>query len=335
MNDFSKIVPGMGPAGVSVIAEKIDSFNELFDLDKTKLMGMTTSKGRRVFREATAEAFLELLEFFEPSEDLTSNWVRLSTLKFVDQNIKGVEAKKGIDDLNIDPFIVREFNLGPEEIVRFFLYQTVSRGVVTSMGDQFEKLAKISHLDTTEQPGFDGELVREGKKFFIQVKSGPDVLNKDMLERLGQHMEKAKGENPGSEALLGLCYGTPDQISDKIRRYLPGEGLENVMIGEEFWDFLAGEEGYYKRLLHAIYQASVSYPQFKKKLHEVTGKVNRGVSKNQQELGGTGGEPGADTADSSIVEVIEKKIEDLLEDWQKKYGSLDSDTVDRMIEDHM
>lgn len=335
LKDFSEIVPGLGPVGVSVLFDNIDSFNDLFKLNKNELEKLKSSKGRRIFNEKTIGGFLRLIKFLEPSEGLTSNWIRLSTLRFIDQNIKAVEGKREIKDLKIDPFIVREFNLSPDEIVRFFLYQTVTKSVVTSMGTQFEKLAKISYLKITQQPGFDGELVKNSKKYFFQVKSGPDVLNKDMLERLGQHMDKAKKEEPGCEALLGLCYGRTDQISGKIKRYLPGEGLENVKIGEEFWDFITGEKGYYKKMLNAIYQASMLYPHFRKALDEIPEQTLRDTSKEQQKLTEVTNVDKNKATEGSIVEIIEGKIEDLIKDWRNKYGSLEDKTVNQMIEDHM
>jgi len=315
------LIKGLGEKSAKAVVEDAGSLTGLLELKRRDLKLLETEGGQTVFNSEQIDAFLELRKLFGADKSSEENCIKLLILKFIDRNISSVSSKDTIRKLNINPFIIRGFDLkDPHRIIEFYLYQSVTRGIVTSMGDQFEKLAKVVSLNNTDQAGFDGELVKDGSRYFVQVKSGPDVLNKDMLERLGVHMNNAKEEHPKCETLLGLAYGTRQQISDKIANYLPG-GLQSVKIGEEFWEFISGKKDYYQSILSTISEATGDYQQFVEVLYEMG---DRAASDYQKE---------ETPNDSSLVGAINEQADVLKGKWIKQYGSLEKDTTKKMLKD--
>jgi len=86
-----------------------------------------------------------------------------------------------LEDININPFLTRMLHLRTsEELLRFNVYQTVSRSIVTSMGTSLECMV----ADCGGRRGRRGEwhdVVKEDWEdtYWIQVKSGPNNIDKD------------------------------------------------------------------------------------------------------------------------------------------------------------
>lgn len=161
-------------------------------------------------------------------------------VNFLRRRLKRVE-RLDLEDLNINPFLYRLLSreLGLRDarsIVKWRMDQFFERGTVTSFGNVLEAIARV-FSEGTGVEGADVMKTKEGTRYYIQVKSGPNTVPKDMATRLSNLLQSAQRRNRGSVALFGMCYGNEDQVSSIVQRYVQVDHL----IGREFWEFISGE----------------------------------------------------------------------------------------------
>ena len=108
-----------------------------------------------------------------------------------------------------------------------------------------KKVAKLVGGKRTGVEGGDILVEKEGKRYYVQMKAGPNTPNKDLVSMINQLLRSATRRNAGSIALLGMTYGTREQVSGIIKGY----SHIDWKIGREFWEFI-GEKG----LAHEIYE---------------------------------------------------------------------------------
>lgn len=154
--------------------------------------------------------------------------------------------KLSINNLNFNPFLLRVLNLdSPKKIAEFMINERLERSVVTSFGSRIQKVAKLVGGKGTGVEGGDILVEKEGKRYYVQMKAGPNTPNKDLVSMINQLLRSATRRNAGSIALLGMTYGTREQVSGIIKGY----SHIDWKIGREFWEFI-GEKG----LAHEIYE---------------------------------------------------------------------------------
>lgn len=164
--------------------------------------------------------------------------------KFLRQRARTIRHLK-VQDLHVNPFLIRilagELGLSDaRSIVRWLVNQGVERGTVTSFGLVLQEVAKL-FSEGTGVEGADIQKTKHGRRHYIQVKSGPNTIPKDMGERISQLLRSAQRRNRGSEALLGMCYGNREQVSGIVRKYVEQEGGINWLAGREFWEFISDD----------------------------------------------------------------------------------------------
>lgn len=115
--------------------------------------------------------------------------------------------------------------------------ERLERSVVTSFGTRIQKIAKLIGGKGTGVEGGDIFIERKGKRYYIQMKAGPNTPNKDLVNMINQLLRSATRRNAGSVALLGMTYGNREKVSDIIKRY----SHVDWKIGEEFWNFIGGK----------------------------------------------------------------------------------------------
>lgn len=149
-----------------------------------------------------------------------------------------------IEDLNINPFLIRilakEMGLkDAASIVKWLISQRLERGMVTSFGLALQEVAKV-FSEGTGVEGADILKTKEGRRYYIQVKSGPNTIPKDLGVRISQLLRSAQRHNRGSVALFGMCYGSREQVSSIVQKYVEREGGVEWLSGREFWEFISG-----------------------------------------------------------------------------------------------
>lgn len=207
--------------------------------------------------------------------------------------------KLSITDLNINPFLIRLLaaQMGFQDtraIVTWLVQQRLERGTVTAFGQAIQKVAQV-FSEGTGVEGADLMKTKEGRHHYIQVKSGPNTIPKDMAARISQLLRSAQRRNRGSVALLGMTYGNEEQVSSIIRKYMEVEWL----IGRRFWTFISDD------------------PDCMAEIYAIAGEVGDTF---ETEEGYT------------LAEVIEKKLTELTREFEEQYGATLEDVWKHLLE---
>lgn len=204
--------------------------------------------------------------------------------------------KLTISDLNINPFLVRLLSedmglANPRAIVEWMVRERFERGAVTSFGNALENAAKTF----SEGTGVEGADIAKTKhighrtqRYYLQVKSGPNTVPKDLAKPTSDLLEAVQKLNRGSVALFGMCYGNKDQVSSIVQRYVKVDRL----IGREFWEFISDDptciDEIYKIAAEA--SAAVQDKRGEKLAHLLERKIDE-LTVEFQGLYGSGGDP--------------------------------------------
>ncbi len=122
-------------------------------------------------------------------------------------------------------------------IVQWLVQQRLERGAVTAFGQAIQQVAQV-FAEPTGVEGADLMTTKGGRHYYIQVKSGPNTIPKDMAARINQLLRSAQRRNRGSVALLGMTYGNKEQVSSIVQNYVEVDW----MVGREFWRFISDIE---------------------------------------------------------------------------------------------
>ena len=141
-----------------------------------------------------------------------------------------------------------------QDLVKALLDAHLSSQEETIFGDFLEGLAiHVCHLVyrgtkfTTE--GIDLEFVKEGTRYIVAIKSGPNWGNSQQIKRMKDNFKQAKriyrtaNSNANIEAINGCCYG-----KDKK----PEKGDYQKLCGQRFWTFISGDETLYTRIVEPL-----------------------------------------------------------------------------------
>lgn len=271
---------------------------EFCETTSEELAAMRSPKGRVLLKGGEPEAVEAASRAYDMSLDVRGNWISLLAGRFTARQLKTINSLS-LENLTINPFLVRSLKLEePKDIVRFNVYQAVTRSIVTSMGSAIEAVVLRSGGERIEQgnSGFDLKKTLGDETFWIQVKSGTNTMNIDMVRYFRDKARQKEGGAGRNIARLGLTYGKKEQVSGQIRDNLP-DFDERVIVGRELWEFVSGEDGYHERVLAAMEQAA------------------------QKTLGS-----------DSVIDAIEDSIARITAEFQAKYGS-GPDAVKRSIEE--
>lgn len=224
--------------------------------------------------------------------------------KFLLNRVKTVRKLK-ISDLDINPFLIRilshELALdNSEAIVRWLVNQRLERGAVTSFGIALQDASKV-FSEGTGVEGADILKTKAGRHYHIQVKSGPNTVPKDLGVRIAQLLRSAQRRNRGSTALYGMCYGNETRVSSIVKKYVQEEGGVDWISGRKFWEFISDD------------------PQCLEQIYEIAGEVGRTFT---------------DPKGQSLSEVIEMKIHDLTQEFERIYGKSGSDMWKNLLENN-
>ena len=160
------------------------------------------------------------------------------------------------DELN--PFLTAV--LGPRLMADMRVHQAFERGVVTSFGGTLQRVARIvaGQASGSGTGGADLEMTEHERRYFVQIKSGPKTANKDIAEKISDKLNSARARyGAGATGVLGVCFGTLDQVNPIARPEFENRGIE-IWIGRDFWTRISqGEASTYDEILDLASEASV------------------------------------------------------------------------------
>ena len=196
--------------------------------------------------------------------------------EYVENNIGTFHDKrlKSLEGLKLDiilkrknPYLFKAKNiLTAQVLVETILDAHLSSQEETIFGDFLEGLAIFineivygGHKSAAE--GIDLEFDREGIKYILSIKSGPNWGNSSQIRRMIDNFKKAKKILRTSNSKLhiiavnGCCYGR-DNKPDK------GEYLK--LCGQRFWSFISGNDNLFAEIIEPLgYKAKEKNQDFK------------------------------------------------------------------------
>lgn len=212
------------------------------------------------------------------------NKVNLDTVcNFVDSNIGSFHQNKldAIKKLKLsrlmkrkNPYLFKAKNVTTaDEFVRKLLDAYLSSQEETMFGNFLERLAIFVNTDVfggskTPAEGIDLDFVRDGKRYLVSIKSGPNWANSRALQKMKDDFRKAKkiaGQN--IICVNGCCYGK-DNNENK------GDYIKKC--GQSFWDFVSGSPNFYKEIIEPIgYKAKERNDTFNSEYSKVLNRFSR------------------------------------------------------------
>src|SRR3990172_8883972 len=185
-------------------------------------------------------------------------------VKYVEQNIGRFHTKRlqNLDELRLhkilkrkNPYLFKAKNiLTAQDLVKVLLDAHLSSQEETIFGDFLEGLAificgRVYDGKKSAAEGIDLEFSKEGIKYIVAIKSGPNWGNSNQILRMKDNFLKAikilKTNNPKIHviAVNGCCYGKDNK---------PEKGNYQKLCGQMFWEFISGNENLYTDIIEPL-----------------------------------------------------------------------------------
>lgn len=185
-------------------------------------------------------------------------------LRYVEENIGTFHQKRiaTLDDLSLskvlkrkNPYLFRaKYVRTAQDIVKGLVDAHISSNEETVFGDWLEGLAifineKVYGGWKSGISGIDLEFDKDGKRFIINIKSGPNWGNSSQIAKMKSDFKTAaktlRTSNSGLQvvAVNGCCYG---------RTRNPDQGDYFKYCGQTFWDFISGSSHLYTELIEPL-----------------------------------------------------------------------------------
>ncbi len=134
------------------------------------------------------------------------------------------------------------------DLVKRLLDAYLSSKEETIFGDFLESLAIFVCSEAyqgkkSNAEGIDLEFDRDGKRYLISIKSGPNWGNSQQIKRMTANFNQARkvvGKQAHVEAVNGCCYGQESQ---------PHKGSYIKLCGQDFWALVSGSDEFYKEIV--------------------------------------------------------------------------------------
>jgi len=236
-------------------------------------------------------------DLLNPQLTIQQNFIKILTAEFVNRQLQMIENLE-LETLNINPILAGALNLNnKEDLLRYYVYQSVSRSVVTSMGFLVQNL--ILYASEYVYEGKDDELGEKtkwdivvdkanGVKAYLEIKSGTNNINKSQIHHYENEIDLI--ESNGFRAFIGETYGKRSDNTithGLLKQYLPN-WEKRTLIGKELWIFITDDDSYHYQLIDMLLDTS------------------KQILINQ-----------------TIIDKIESRISPIIDDFNLKYQSYD------------
>lgn len=187
---------------------------------------------------------------------------------YVANNIGDFHSKRidGLENLKLkkvlrrkNPYLFRAKNiLTAEQLVRAIIDAYISSSEEGIFGNWLEGLAifvneRVYSGRKSGIPGVDLEFDKEGVRYIVSIKSGPDWGNHSQIRKMVDHFDSARkvlrtsGSMVNVLAVNGCCYGrtTP-------KNYYKANGDYYKYCGQVFWEFISGDNDLYQEIVEPL-----------------------------------------------------------------------------------
>lgn len=212
--------------------------------------------------------------------------------KYVETNIGSFHAARlqSLSELGLNkilqrknPYLFKAKNiLTSEALVKTLLDAHLSSQEETMFGQFLEELAificgEVYSGEKSAAEGIDLEFTKEGIKYIVTIKSGPNWGNSSQIARMVDNFKTAKrilGTNTSKKnivAVNGCCYGREEQ---------PEKGDYLKYCGQAFWEFISGEPDLYTEIIDPLgHKSKEKNDEFQKAYAQIINKFTLEFSK--------------------------------------------------------
>ena len=200
----------------------------------------------------------------DPAMPPSQNFIKILAARFLKTQITAINGLS-LDQLNANPILIAALKLdSPEAIVKFYVYQAISRSIVTSMGSLVQELLIHSGTDVYNAKGMESggdtkwDIVKKGVRgavAWIEVKSGPNDIDRTQLLSYKNAIEVV--ERRRQKGFIGETYGRrgSNTVSHGLyKQYLP-DWERRTLIGRELWEFVSNDKKYPTKLVTLLRDA--------------------------------------------------------------------------------
>lgn len=200
---------------------------------------------------------------------MENQMLRDAVVRYVEQNIGLFHEKRNssLDKLKLkdvlkrkNPYLFKaKYILTAEQLVRNIVDAHISSSEEGIFGDWLEGLAifinnRVYGGFKSGCNGIDLEFDKDGIRYLVSIKSGPNWGNKGQVDKMVTDFNDAKRtlSTSGSKITMvfvnGCCYG-----KDKKPHKFPKKGSDYLKLcGQQFWEFISGDPNLYIDLIEPI-----------------------------------------------------------------------------------
>ena len=208
--------------------------------------------------------------------------------QYVEENIGIFHQKRiqSLDSLKLsqvlkrkNPYLFKAKHvLTAEQIIRGIVDAHISSSEEGIFGDWLEGLAifineKVYGGIKSGIIGIDLEFDKKGKRYIVNIKSGPNWGNSSQIEKMISDFNKAKKTLRTSNSQLnivavnGCCYGKDNH---------PDKGVYFKYCGQSFWEFISGNNKLFIEIIEPLgHQAKEKNYDFTKSYSQMINKFTK------------------------------------------------------------
>ncbi|MGC9107494.1 MAG: PmeII family type II restriction endonuclease [Infirmifilum sp.] len=260
------------------VSSFFEDFYDFCSATEETLSDLKQHSQKPLLKKEEIEAIVEIIRsgLIDCSKTLPENFIAAISRNFIKRQLDMIRSLT-LYSLNPNPFLIQSLKLStPEEVIRLNVYAAVTRSIVTSFGLIIENmLAATSESVQKIKSGWDLLKIKDGIKHWIQVKSGPNDMDKDQIEFWRTKIEEV--EERGERGYIGFTYGKKDNNTvtiDLLKQYLPDYEMR-TLIGRELWDFLSDDPNMHSKVLDILRQEALRILKDKNIINEVEDCINR------------------------------------------------------------
>jgi hypothetical protein len=209
--------------------------------------------------------------------------------RFVDENIGSFHQAKltSILELKLDtllkrknPYLFKAKNIRTsEQFIKSILDAYLSSQEETFFGKFLERLAlfvcNITYCGyKSPGTGLDLDFSRDGVRYFVSIKSGPNWGNSQQIIKMKDNFRTAKkiAESQNILCVNGCCYGR-DRNENK------GDYIKKC--GQSFWTFITDDPDFYKKIIDPLgYKAKERNEAFTDEYYKLINRFSKQFMEN-------------------------------------------------------
>jgi hypothetical protein len=180
-------------------------------------------------------------------------FIELHIPQFHDKRLQSLQSLK-LDAVlkRKNPYLFKAKHVeSAPELVRQLLDAHLSSQEETLFGDFLESVAievcaAVYGGRKSTSEGIDLEFDRDGVRYLVSIKSGPNWGNSSQIKKMREHFKQARriyGQGRHLIAVNGCCYGRDGK---------PEKGDYQKLCGQAFWELISGDAAMYQDIIEPL-----------------------------------------------------------------------------------